>query len=395
VIIEKCINLLKERIQDKEIQIYHSLILSLALADFLMGVYLTAISLEMRYKASIDIYQTKPRFCNFLGVISTVSSQVSLTNLFIISYYRLTSILQPYKKQHLRIVRTLIILSWIVWLTVAVIPFIPFEPFKTGFRIGFMKEHMLDRDSLIDFTHFVSIIQTKILPSYNNVSEVATILEAVTQFPTSSVMEKFSSATGWVNLDSENWNPVRYYDFHYMCVVDFVVMNEDYRRFPNSFSLVFVISNLILSVAILIFYILITIKLYKTTCLNFIYCKVCLLCFSCEETLNNNVEIQPSNTIRSAENRKLLKRISFIVMTDLMCWIPLCITSLVIWHFPPSLIQNKTNITLHFHTALLVLITVNSIWNPYIYSYKFWNKLFIKCKRNNCVIGNTNQSESN
>jgi len=358
-----------------------------------MGIYLTAISFELRYKSTVNIHQSKPVLCNLFGVMSTLSSQVSLTILFIISYYRMIGVIKPYKKQHYKMVTTIVILAWIVWLFVAALPIIPIEPFETGFRIGFMKDFRLGRDTLIDFTYFISIIQTRILPSYNNVSEVTSILHAVTQFPTSSVMEKFSFAMGWVNLKTENWNPVGYYDYQYLCLADFVILNEDYRRFSISFSLVFVISNLIISVAIVISYIVIAVNLYGRVCLNIVHCKFCSFCFSCEKFFDINAVSQSSNNVRSAENRKMFKRISFIVLTDLLCWIPMCISSLVIWHFQNTIEQNlhdTLKVAIPFQTASLVLIPLNSILNPYIYSSNLWKYLFQMIKMKFCAIGTAN-----
>ena len=52
--------------------------------------------------------------------------------------------------------------------------------------------------------------------------------------------------------------------------------------------------------------------------------------------------LHKKSAFRSARNRRMLKRVAFIVMTDIMCWIPLCIASLVLWNVPlnPKTIQN-------------------------------------------------------
>ena len=96
VIYDKIICLRKAQNQDKEIQIYHILVLNLALADLLMGIYLTAIGFESNRKVANGIYSSEPNgLCNGLGIISTLSSQISLTILFIISIYRLLSVIRP------------------------------------------------------------------------------------------------------------------------------------------------------------------------------------------------------------------------------------------------------------------------------------------------------------
>ena len=140
MIYDKIVSLRNFQNEHKEIQIYHTLVLNLSLADFLMGIYLTAISFEIRSKVDIGVYFSKYGFCNVLAIINLVSSQVSISTLFIISFYRLVGVTRPFKRQHLKSVITLIALTWIVWLVTAILPIIPLEPFKTSFTIGLSKD---------------------------------------------------------------------------------------------------------------------------------------------------------------------------------------------------------------------------------------------------------------
>ena len=89
-----------------------------------MGIYLTAISFEIKRKVDIGVYFGEYGLCNALAIINAVPSQVSIATLFIISFYRsvgasfmsLVGVTKPFKRQHLKPVITLIILTWIVWL---------------------------------------------------------------------------------------------------------------------------------------------------------------------------------------------------------------------------------------------------------------------------------------
>ena len=162
-----------------------------------------------------------------------------------------------------------------MWLIVAILPTIPLEPFKSTFSIGLMKDRKLDQETFINFAHTISNIESKFLPIYNNFTEAKSVLLAVTQFPTPSVMQKFSSALGWVNSDTENWSFVGYYHIQYTCSTD-LLANEDFR--PSHYlSLTFVFYNLIVSLLILISYILVSIKIYKNESLSFVPCKGCML----------------------------------------------------------------------------------------------------------------------
>ena len=375
VIYNKVNRLLKKQIIDKEIQIYYMLVLNLALADLLMGIYLAAIAFEIRHKANIGVYYSLPGICNTLGILNTTSTQVSLTMLFIISLYRLVSIIKPYKIQHFRFVTTLIIITWLIWLMVAILPILPLEPLQTIFTFGLVKNRQVDRDSMIDFGFLLSFFQTKILPSFFEVTEVQTVLNSIVEFPTRSVMKKFTTRMGWINSETaKKWNFVGFYDLRYMCSADFVVINEQHRHY-NYLTLTLVFYNLILSIVILIFYILVSIKVYENDGSCFDQSKLCV----CRKFLCYDAFFRKTNPVRSAENRRMFKRLSFIVLTDLMCWIPLCITSLVVWHFPSTIVQNWEELNARafpFQITMLILVPFNSILNPYIYSCNMWKRLF-------------------
>ena len=80
-------NLIKTVKTEKEIKIYQTLLLNLALSDSLTGVSLTALAFELKHKGTPghEFYYSNPGICYELAIIHTVSSQVTITILFIIS----------------------------------------------------------------------------------------------------------------------------------------------------------------------------------------------------------------------------------------------------------------------------------------------------------------------
>ena len=384
VIYDKIVSLQKFQNKNKEIQIYHTLVLNLSLADLLMGIYLIAISFEIRYKVDIGVYFSEYGFCNALGVINLVSSQVSITTLFIISFYRLVRITRPFKRQHLKSVITFIALTWIVWLVVAILPVIPFEPFKTSFTVGLSKDYKYEKNSFIEYLYFADILQHYTIPSFTiNATKATSVIQAVAQYPTLEVMKKFSSTLGWVDFETENWSTVTMYDYQYTCSLDLFLYSKDYYRDANNFTLTFVLYNLIVSVLILIFYSVITFKVFEIDkfCLN--SCKCWKLC---GEKCGKALFFHKRSAFRSAKNRRMLKRISLIIMTDIMCWIPLCIASLILWNVPlnPEFIQNLgdyLSYVIPFQIILLTVVPLNSVLNPYIYSFHVWRRMFKKIRK--------------
>ena len=381
VIYDKIISVNERQNKEKEIQIYHALVLNLSLADLLMGIYLTAISFEIKHKVDFGIYFSDYGLCNTLAIINAVSSQVSITTLFIISFYRLISVNRPFEKQHLKSVALVILLTWFVWLAIAILPVIPMEPFKTTFTVGLVRDYLYERDTFIEYPYFVFIFQSEIIPSFKNVTEVTSVLQAVAQFPTQEVMEKLSISLGWVDFETEKWSTVGIYDYQYSCSPDLFLFSGDYYRNANYFKLTFVLYNLITSVLISIFYILITLKVYKPGkfCLN-----QCNCCTFRKESCGNTEFVEARNVVICDENRRMFKRISFIVLTDVLCWIPLCIASLVIWHIPLDesiqTLGEYLQYIIPFNISLLTVVPFNSILNPYIYSSHMWRRLFQKIK---------------
>ena len=125
-----------------------------------MGIYLVVISFEIKQKSFVaDIYYTEYKLCNALGVLNFLSSQVSMSTIFLISCFRLYSVVCPYKKVKLRIAFYLIALIWILWILVAVLSVIDIEPFKTFFNIRIRYNQLLSQKHLF-FAYYRNLFET-------------------------------------------------------------------------------------------------------------------------------------------------------------------------------------------------------------------------------------------
>ena len=154
---------------------------------------------------------------------------MSITTLFIISFYHLVGITRPFKKPHLKSIIRLIGLTWIVWLVIAILPVIPLEPFKTSFAVGLSKDYKYEKNFFIEYSYCAHIFRYYTIPSFTiNATEATSVLQAVAQYPTQEVMEKFSSALGWVDFETESWSTVGIYDYQYTCGPGLFLFNMDY-----------------------------------------------------------------------------------------------------------------------------------------------------------------------
>ena len=384
VIYDKVKNLGSNRNQDKEIKIYYTLVLNLALSDLLMGVYLTAISFEIKQKVKNNHYFSKSAVCNALGIINALSSQVSITVLFIISLYRLMSVVRPYKTQRLKLVIVLLSVTWTIWLGLAVLPVLPWEPFKSFFTIGIAQNYRLARNSYIEYAVVVGFVD-KLLSSscvLSNVTDIQLVLNAVNQYQTTSVLNKFVAAVGWLGSDPKQWSEVEYYRAYFSCAMNYIApLDYDFSYFSSVYSYY----NFIISIAIAILYSILMYKMIRNGVA--VSTSVCS-CISCQCLMKNPFLSDSSNVKRHTENQTLFKRISIIVVTDLLCWIPLSIASLVISINVISKLERATDIMsvyITFESIVLFVVPFNSVLNPGIYSYHLWERWFRKLKSKLCL----------
>ena len=111
----------------------------LALADFVMGIYLIGIaSADLYYRGRyIENASTwkKSSLCELLGFLSTTSSEASVFTLLAITVDRFFCIVFPFSVWKLdpQKARTLIILIWLLAALIAAIPLLPFEYFEDKF----------------------------------------------------------------------------------------------------------------------------------------------------------------------------------------------------------------------------------------------------------------------
>ena len=376
VIFDRLISLRKSQNKGKEVQTYNILVLNLATADLLMGIYLTAVAFEIRHKVYHSQFFSNPEICNVLGVINALSTQVSITVLLIISIYRLVGVVYPYRNQHVKVVVSLLIITWVLWLIIAILPLIPLDPLKTSFTFGLAKQQMLENDSIIDFLHFTPVLERILnLVNVTHYPEIRSVLLTIIQFPTVSVLEKATAVLGLANFNTEKWSLVGYYDLQYACATNFFLTGENPVRKFNFFTLSFVIYNFMTTIVILITYILVTCKISGRV----FAAHICDGCSPGKRSLRKNV---PISELRSNENRHVLKRISVIILTNLFCWLPLCIAAIVIGNVRVDTSDGRDVLrqALSIQTAMLLIVPFNSFLNPYIYSYHLWKALFVKMR---------------
>ena len=367
VIQRKLLSLIKKTNVFKEKQVYNVLVLNLSCADFLMGIYVTVMATEMKRKTDqLDLYFTEYKLCNTLGVLSLLSSQVSLTTLAIISSYRLLGTVNPYKRVHLKIVYVLVILTWTTWIFISVLPLITSEPIATLFSIGIRNSESNSLNSTVFFAN-----EKKLFEYINHFasknSELKTITSAIQAYPTAHVLVKAVTRFNLVNLQS--WTFMGFYSSQYFCSTALVVLS---KTLSNNFNLTIIIYDFLTCIYLIIAYLLIWINLSNNRIAAEIRKYLKNKRQIPEKGHNNRID---ENHKITRENRKVFWRISLIVATDLLLWIPLCIICFIAWKS-----FSHYSVFLKFHRniqlAILCVVPLNSLINPYIYSWYVWKRLF-------------------
>ena len=376
VIFQQIFNFVKPSNQNKEIQIYFALVLSLSLADIFMGAYLVGIANELRQKGSnSSIYFSEYKLCNAFGIISFASSQISLSTIILISYFRLHGVIRPYKRVRRKTAVLLIIIFWIFWIVIAVLPIIDLEPFKSQFNIGIRNSSRQFKESSIFFAQYSIIFNQIGKKKFSSSNNLKYLFNAIGNYSSNTVLEKAMKSFNIIDYQTNTWSPVGHYNSQYYCSINLIV-NKFYNK-SNVFTLLIVISNLISCILIIIAYSLIYLNVtgYRSK----------LFCFlKKDDVLNESRNSIKQLKKRKAENQKLFCTITVIVVTDVAIWFGMCLMSLINWENHDLKLKNKLDAYLdvyaRFQSTMLCLNPINSILNPFIYFHRFWYSRLNKLK---------------
>ena len=143
-----------------EIKIYYFLVLNLAVSDLLMGAYLIGVAFEMKRKHTVNSYVSAPFPCDVYGVLNLLSSQVTVTIILIISYYRLYSVIWPYKRPTFRFTIILSAWVWLLCLVVSIFPVLDIGVVSEFFTWGITKDYSFNADSQVMLKHGLDFTAT-------------------------------------------------------------------------------------------------------------------------------------------------------------------------------------------------------------------------------------------
>ena len=318
----------------------------IGLGDFLIGLFLIILSLYDSFVFGKAFCRQQAEWltgnaCMTLGVISTVGSQISLFSMTVISFIRMYGLIYrsmripgPANKKSVTKATLLVSSIIVISLAIAIIPLMPFleDYFVQGMHydpaykvfVGFP-----NKDRLMD-----------VLDAYYNRNSTSDLSwKEIGE----KVDDMFTQDHG-----SLSRRPVHFYGNDGVCLFKYFVRTDDARRSRQSSGSGARMNDPVvwtMLVVNLICFLIIT------------YCYVRVIRNTKESTQSSG---QYDNPERLRENRGMQNRITIIIVTDFMCWVPFILLS--------GLHNLGIIDASHWYsTFAMIVLPLNSVINPVIY----------------------------
>ncbi|CAK8682042.1 unnamed protein product [Clavelina lepadiformis] len=311
----------------------HILIINLAVSDCLMGVYLMIILVkDIQYSgrySKIDYEWRSSSVCSLAGSLCVISSQTSCFLMAILTGNRLFAVYCPFKARHASTTPWMVaaICSWIISFIIALVSNTT-RYFKS--KIIFLNEFSLSDTVTHDY-----------------VKDFACRLAVLTNTSQNVDKRSWQSVKSFLNNKFPQYAPggeFGYYGTTSVCMPRLYVNRSDSFWI---FSIIMITLNFFSFVFVLSGFALIAWKM-------------------------RNRPIQSDNAQK--QNVKMNQRITRIIISDFLCWVPICIMAYI------SVSGVKLPDGVEIFTAG-VLLPINSAFNPVLYSPYIETKFKILWKK--------------
>ena len=345
-------------IQSSSIMFDKALIMLIGFGDGLVGLYLLMISfVDAYYRATYCANQLQwlSHFaCPLLGIISTIGCQVSLFAMTVLSLSRMIKL---WRGQHLflpvkrRDVMALLLLISTIFFTSVVISVVPILP------------RLEDK--------FVNSILYKGVPLFKGLSTKSVLIDVIQQYY--SKLSRDASKTSWKTVqtlissmftnsyEGITGKKITFYGNDGVCLFKYFVLQDD----PQLFYSWFILGS-------------------NFTCFAFItYSYIFVTCLS----VRSSSKLSSSGAtgkLLTARNQKLQRKITIIITTDFVCWVPFIIISFL--HTIEAMNASKW-----YPLFSIIILPINSVVNPILYDTTIPSRIgivFRYLKKNVCKATN-------
>jgi len=334
-------------------KIHHIMLINLAIADFLMGVYLICRGVLSIFTYGGDNAQkTVSRdLCSFLGVITVVSCQMSVTVLVLISSFRLYSVVKPFRRLNVKVAYLSLTLSWILWFLFGSLPLFEVEEVQRLFGsykdtgcagLPYRFTHKLMRYLV---KKFLEKLSSECNFSFNSTLTLSDGLKT----------QQLLNIAQHIKIISYNPSFYNYFQEQSLCMVKYYLTSIDGHRF---YGLSLLAINFTAFMYLFGVYLLIYFKFSKEKS-----------SFFCCSGLRNVGD----QSVRDEEDQRLQCRVFFIIATDFLCWVP---TAVIAFWYTAAAYNPKVAEVCQFMMKVipplagmtLLLLPINSALNPLVYT---------------------------
>jgi len=294
------------------------LIVNLSLSDFLMGVYLLGVVSFGRSFSGFYCFADKQwrsgKTCSGFGALAVLSSETSAFIMATMSSFRLFSIHKPAIARFIK-VKWIIMLAMVCWILSALLATIPLLPFESGYFISavwfpnlFFKTDTVSKQNL-------HVLAKRLLANNSKVNTLLMAEKIVSEkLPYSHIKGEFG-----------------YYGHTSVCMP---LLFASRNQAAWEYSTFIVTVNFFLFIYMVIGYALVYKKVSSS---------------------------RRSLSVKKDQNKNMQKRISRLLLTDFICWIPVCTMGYL------SLAGVPLPKTVYVVSAGF-LLPINSSTNPILYS---------------------------
>ena len=301
------------------------IILNISVADTIMGVYLLIIAIHSAYYSGYyDMFNHKWRsslFCSMTGSLAVFSSEASCLFMVLLTSYRLYTIYKPFSISSLsnHKYKMLFVIVWLISLIIAVLPI----TYQTS---GYFMHS----------AEFSNQFTRSRIWNVQNIKKFACRLAKLTNKSIENNSRGWFSTKSYFEKHFLVYSPglkFGYYSPTSVCMPRFFVVQGESAW---EYSLFVITLNFLCFFYIGMGYIFAFIKLSKS-------------------------QIKINAKLREKNKSTMQKRISRIIITDFLCWIPICTIAFV--KFSGTYVDDVAYVV-----SAALLLPINSAVNPFLHS---------------------------
>ena len=330
------------------------LVTVIALADLLNGVYLILISVYDSVVFGTDYCKNQAEWlsstpCALLGITSTIASQLSLFAMTALSLTRVigltcSSMAAPSALNKKAIIKITVIVTMIVSFSAA----IALIPLASSLEDYFVQGIYYEPDNRVFIGFPNKEKHVKVLRAYNKTLDVP--INMTWKAIRENVDRMFTQ-----QHDTLSRKTVHFYGNDGVCLFKFFVRSDDARRSRQPLELKNNVLDIIDFQGNLVLWIVLTINFI---CFVIMTVSYVLITIQTWKSSSNSGQNQNHESVQ--KNDRIQFRISLIIATDFLCWVPfIIISSLHNFQFIDA--------TKWYTYFAMIILPINSVINPLLY----------------------------